>query len=170
MNTPITYTVNTAQTKAETTFRIEACNTVLVSDSLSACHGLFHAECVHNNIIKIPPHIGLYLLFCIASNCQLIRLICRKFWFWAAISHANMQLGLEILKWNSLQTLKVKWWQLNSLHKCWLCKTNSFTGLMFIPRPHSLQGIVRGFKYTKTIQSKALLSHAYLACNIQNEN
>ena len=25
MNTPITYTVNTAQTKAETTFRIEAC-------------------------------------------------------------------------------------------------------------------------------------------------
>ena len=130
MNTPITYTVNTAQTKAEITFRIEACNSVLVSDSLSACYGLFHAECFHNNIIKIPPHIGLYVLFCIASNCQLIGLICGK--FWAAISHANMQLALEILKWNSLQTLKVKRWQLNSLHKCWLYKTYSFTGLMFI--------------------------------------
>ena len=73
-----------------------------------------------------------------------------------------------------LQTLKVKWWQLNSLHKRWLYKTYSFTGIIFIniPRPHSLQGIVHGFKYmrTETIQSKALLSHAYFACNIQNEN
>ena len=51
-------------------------------------------------------------------------------------------------------------------------QTYSFTGLMFIniPRPHSVQGIVRGFKYTKTMQSKALLSHAYLACNLQNKN
>ena len=36
MNTPITYTTNTGHSKAETTFRVEACNTVLVSDSLSA--------------------------------------------------------------------------------------------------------------------------------------
>ena len=81
------YTNNTAQTKAETTFRIEA------------CIKLYNQNTTPLRIVSA---------FCIASNCQLIRLICRKFWFWAAISHANMQLGLEILKWNSLQTLKVK--------------------------------------------------------------
>ena len=38
------------------------------------------------------PH-RIVSAFCIASNCQLIRLICWKFWFWAAISHAIIRFG-----------------------------------------------------------------------------
>ena len=70
VNTTITYTVNTGHTKAETTFGIEACNTVLVSDSYQHVRVYSHAEYVLHNISKIPPQFGLYLLFCIVSNCQ----------------------------------------------------------------------------------------------------
>ena len=51
MNTPITYTVNTAHTKAETTLWIEACNTVLqlVSDSLSPTSDLWEVLLLGSN-------------------------------------------------------------------------------------------------------------------------
>ena len=69
MNTPITYTVNT---KAETTFGIEACNSALFWCLILYQHVRVysHAEYVLHNISKIPPQFGLYLLFCIVSNCQ----------------------------------------------------------------------------------------------------
>ena len=124
----------------------------------------------HHNISKIPPHIGLYLLFCIAWNCQFRRLICGKFCCWAAISYANMHLALEIQKWNSLQTLKVKRWQLHSLHllacKKLICLNLLVQHLFLIHKASR----VRGFKQNETIQSKTLLSDGYLACKIENEN
>ena len=131
MNTPITYTVDTGHTEAETTFRIEACNTVLVSDSLS-------------------PHIGLSLLFCIASNCQFIRLICGNF----------------------IANVENKRWQLHSLHLlAWkkLIRLNLLVSHLFLTR---IASKVRGFKHNETIQSKTLLSDhdGYLACKIENEN
>ena len=154
MNTPITYTVNT---KAETIFGIEACNTVLVSSSISACHGLFPCWVrTPQNKQNTTPH-RIVSAFCIASICQFIRLICGKFFCWAEISHANniMQWGLEIQKWNSLQTLKVKRWQ---LHSSLLLACKKLIRLL-VHRlfPAHTASRVRGFKCNETIQSKALL-------------
>ena len=73
MNTTITYTINTGHTKAETIFKYLG----LKLATLFWCLILYqhvmvysHAEYVLHNISKIPPQFGLYLLFCIVSNCQ----------------------------------------------------------------------------------------------------
>ena len=87
-----------------------------MTGSLSARHGLFPSW-VRTTHYKqnTTPH-WIVSTFCITSSGQFIRLICGEFFCWAAILCANkiMQWVLEIQKWNSLQTLKVKRWQLHS--------------------------------------------------------
>ena len=97
-----------------------------------------HAEYIHHNISKIPPQFGLYLLFCIVSNCQF------KVDLWEILllgSNFTRQYANRFGK-KSLQTLKVKSWQLHSLHllackieneNLLVCLTNYFYEKCWLP-------------------------------------
>ena len=126
---PITYTVNTGNPKAETTFGVEACNIIWVSE------------------------VDLWEVLLLGSN----------FTFQYAISFGNTEMKFIA----NIDSKK----HINYTHYiCWLVKLiHWLVSRLFPVRPHSLQGIVCGFKYNETIQSKPLLSDAYFAGNIINE-
>ena len=105
---------------------------------------------------------------------------------WAAISHSNVQLALEIQTWNSLQTLKIKdgscthyiCWLVKNLFVCWsnvyspstqhwLSKTCSFTDKTFNHNKNAGSKPATHYNYKEVVQNKTLLSDSNFPSEIE---